>query len=251
MSPAARAWLIFAAALVSVALTARLGVWQLDRAAQKIALQEVVDQRAQLPALLASQLQADEQGARAQLQRRVHLRGTWLSDKTVFLDNRPMDGRVGFFVVTPLRLSDRGEAILVQRGWVPRDAQDRSRLPKLADTADVEVEVQGRLALAPSRLFEFSAAASGAIRQNLDAAAYALEIKQGLLPLTVLQSGPVNPQDGLLRDWAAPDLGLQKHYGYAFQWFALSALLLGLYVWFQLIRPVLQRKAKSHASREP
>jgi surfeit locus 1 family protein len=48
--------------------------------------------------------------------------------------------------------------------------------------------------------------------------------------------------DGLLRDWPAPDAGLQKHYGYAFQWFALSALILGLYVWFQLIRPRRQAR---------
>lgn len=247
MKPRARAGLILAATLVSVGLTARLGVWQLDRAAQKIALQEAIEERAQLPALEALQLRADAPGAQDQLQRRVLLRGAWLSDKTVFLDNRPMDGRVGFFVVTPLQLKGRAEAILVQRGWVPRDALDRSRLPALADAAG-EVEVQGRLALAPSRLYEFSAAASGVIRQNLDSAAYAQEINQALLPLTVLQSGPVNPQDGLLRDWAAPDLGLQKHYGYAFQWFALSALLLGLYVWFQIIRPALQRNAKQPAS---
>jgi len=250
MSPRPRSWLIFAAALISVALTARLGVWQLDRAAQKIALQEAVDARAQLPALDASQLRADTEGAALQLQRRVLLRGRWLSDKTVFLDNRPMDGRVGFFVVTPLRLSGRDEAILVQRGWVPRDAQDRSRLPTLSDAGLAEVEVRGRLALAPSRLYEFGTAASGVIRQNLDASTYAQEIKQGLLPLTVLQSGPVNPQDGLLRDWAAPDLGLHKHYGYAFQWFALSALFLGLYVWFQFIRPALQGKAQGRANHE-
>lgn len=245
MKPRTRAGLILVATLVSVGLTARLGVWQLDRAAQKIALQEAIEERAQLPALEALQLRADAPGAQDQLQRRVLLRGAWLSDKTVFLDNRPMDGRVGFFVVTPLQLKGRAEAILVQRGWVPRDALDRSRLPVLADAAG-EVEVQGRLALAPSRLYEFSAAASGVIRQNLDSAAYAQEINQALLPLTVLQSGPVNPQDGLLRDWAAPDLGLQKHYGYAFQWFALSALLLGLYVWFQLIRPFNAKRRASH-----
>ena len=46
-----------------------------------------------------------------------------------------------------------------------------------------------------------------------------------------------------LRDWAAADTGVAKHYGYAFQWFALSALLSGLYVWFQLIAP------RRHATR--
>jgi surfeit locus 1 family protein len=34
-----------------------------------------------------------------------------------------------------------------------------------------------------------------------------------------------------------------KHHGYAFQWFALSALIAGLYVWFQLLRPRLARRS--------
>ena len=43
--------------------------------------------------------------------------------------------------------------------------------------------------------------------------------------------------DGLRRDWPAPAADLGKHHGYAFQWFALSTLIMGLYVWFQLIQP--------------
>jgi surfeit locus 1 family protein len=151
-----------------------------------------------------------------------------------------MDGRAGFFVVTPLRLAGRGEAILVQRGWAPRDPLDRQRLPAVATPAG-EVEVQGRLAASPSRLLELGEGRPGAIRQNLDAAAFAVESGLALLPLTVVQAGPAGADDGLLRHWPAPDLGLQKHYGYAFQWFALCALIVGLYVWFQLLRPRLRK----------
>jgi surfeit locus 1 family protein len=43
--------------------------------------------------------------------------------------------------------------------------------------------------------------------------------------------------DGLVRDWPAPAADVHKHYGYAFQWFSLSALTLILYVWFQVLRP--------------
>jgi len=233
--------IVLLVALLGVVLTARLGWWQLDRAAQKRELQAAIDTRAALPALQGAELNAD------QLHRRVSLRGRWLADKTVFLENRPMQGKVGFFVVTPLQLSDRPEALLVQRGWLPRNNQERAQLPSL-DTPTGEVLVEGRLSASPSRLYEFAPSAGGVIRQNLDAAAYAKETGLVLLPLTVLQSGPAEEAaeglaKGLLREWAAPELGLQKHYGYAFQWFALSALLLGLYVWFQLIRPRRLRQA--------
>ena len=225
-----RRWLLLAAALAFAALTARLGVWQLDRAAQKLALQAAIDAEAALPALGNAEL------AQASLHRRVALRGTWLAERTVWLDNRPMDGRAGFYVVTPLRLMGRADTILVQRGWAPRDLADRNRLPPLATPAG-EVEVHGRLAASPSRLYELGAGSTEAIRQNLDPAAFAAETGLVLLPLTVVQTAAGGVDDGLLRHWPAPDLGLHKHYGYAFQWSALAALIAGLYVWFQLVRP--------------
>ena len=231
-----RGWLLLAAALLGAALTARLGFWQLDRAAQKLSLQAAIDDQARRPALGNAELGG------GQLHARVTLRGTWVAGRTVWLDNRPMDGRVGFFVVTPLLLAGRGEAVLVQRGWAPRNQADRNQLPPLTTPAG-EIEVSGRLAASPSRLYELGEGSAGAIRQNLDPAAFAAESGLKLLPLTVVQTADsaAGAEDGLLRHWAAPEFGLHKHYGYAFQWFALCALILVLYVWFQLIRPRLRK----------
>ena len=259
-----RRLVVLIAAILGCALTARLGIWQLDRASQKLALQARMQAQALLPPLGNADLSAHLSVSPAMIQRRVVLHGQWQPQYTVWLDNRPMSGRVGFFVVTPLLLDGTGQTILVQRGWLPRNQLDRTALPPLT-TATGSVQVQGRLALTPSRLFEFAPSTSGQIRQNLDPAAYARELHEALLPFTVWQtepsgtsapsgarlpSGPSAPGaqngpvgDGLQRDWAAPDLGLQTHYGYAFQWFALCALILGLYVWFQLVKPRrLQRR---------
>lgn len=232
----ARGWLVLLAALAGAALTARLGVWQLDRAAQKLALQAAIEAQAAQPALGNADLRGTEH-----LHRRVVLHGRWAADRTVWLDNRPMDGRTGFYVVTPLLLAGRAEAILVERGWAPRNSLDRERLPPVATPAG-DVEVVGRLAASPSRLFSLGQEAAGPIRQNLDPAAFAVESGLKLLPLTVVQTAAAGADEGLLRHWPAPDLGLQKHYGYAFQWFALCALILVLYVWFQLVRPRLRRQ---------
>lgn len=233
-----RRWIVLLAALLAVALTARLGWWQLDRAAQKIALQEAIAAQGRLTPLTAAELRAD--GEAGQLHRSVRLRGRWLEAHSVFLENRPMGGKVGFYLVTPLLLEGRNEAILVQRGWLPRDARERERLPELP-AATGPVEIEGRLIAAPARAYQLGAAGQGRIRQNLDSAAYAQEIARPLLPLTVLQLPRPGADDGLSRDWPLPDTGLQKHYGYAFQWFALAALILGLYVWFQILRPRRQR----------
>jgi surfeit locus 1 family protein len=236
-----RALVVLLAALLGAALTARLGFWQLSRAAEKERMQAALEARGAAPPLAAAELAGSPEQAAAQHYRSIRLQGRWIGGRTVFLDNRPMDGRAGFYVVTPLALED-GSAVLVQRGWVPRDATDRTRVPVLASPEGV-VRVEGRIAPPPSRLYELGAEAQGAIRQNLDLDAFAGETGLRLRPLSVQQTDDAgDADDGLLRRWPAPAIDVHKHYGYAFQWFALAALITGLYVWFQLVRPRLRRR---------
>ncbi len=239
--------IILLAALALATATGRLGVWQLDRAAQKTALQAAIDARGAMPALVPAELALSAAEAATQIHRRITLTGEWVADATVYLDNRQMNGRPGFFVITPLRLAD-GSAVLVQRGWQPRAFTDRARVV-VPRTPPGVASVVGRIGLAPARLYEFDSAASGAIRQNLDIGAFANETGLRLRPLSVLQvddrADGANPPsvdtvaaaDGLQRNWPHAVADVQRHYGYAFQWFALCALTIGLYVWFQLIQP--------------
>jgi surfeit locus 1 family protein len=241
LSPRARRVVVLVAAVATALLSARLGVWQLDRAAEKRALQHEIDSRARLPALDDASLARDAAAAQAQHYRPVHLRGTWLAGHTVFLDNRQMNGRPGFFVLTPLLLAP-DDAVLVQRGWVPRNAGDRTQVPDIPTPAG-EVELAGRVAPPPSRLFDFGQPGQGVIRQNLDLVEFQAELGRRLRPLSVQQLAPSAgaPPDGLERDWPQPALNVSMHLGYAFQWFGLCALVTGLYVWFQLLRPRLRR----------
>ncbi len=240
--------IILLAALALAAATGRLGVWQLNRAAQKIELQAAIDTRALLPPLTLPELAQSPAAAAEQTHRRITLTGEWVAASTVYLDNRQMNGRPGFFVITPLRLAD-GSAVLVQRGWQPRAFTDRARVVEPL-TAPGAVRVVGRIGSGPARLYEFDAAISGAIRQNLDIGVFASETGLRLRPLSVLQidervdatagtaaNATVDAADGLQRNWPRAVADVQKHYGYAFQWFALCALTIGLYVWFQLIQP--------------
>jgi len=110
------------------------------------------------------------------------------------------------------------------------------------DTPVGVVRIEGRIAPGLARLYEFDSAASGVIRQNLDVAAFARETGLALRPLAVVQlDGAAAPADGLQRQWTPAVLDVSKHHGYALQWFALSTLITGLYVWFQLLRPRRRR----------
>lgn len=233
-----RFWIITLAALGTVAATLALGAWQLDRGRQRAALQVAIGQRAALPPLGNAALLGAVPAADL-MHRPVVLRGTWSARHTVFLDNRQMNGRPGFFVVTPLLLEGSRSAVLVERGWAPRNFERREQLPPVASPPGI-VEIRGRIAPPPAKLYEFEGAPPGPIRQNLDLGRFAAETGLPLLAVAVRQTGD-GAHDGLLRQWPEPASGAGKNYGYAFQWWALAAVTAILYVWFQFIAP--RRKA--------
>jgi surfeit locus 1 family protein len=246
-----RFWLLTLAAVVGIAVTARLGYWQHSRANEKIVLQTTIQQQTALPSLNAQALLLSKD-ASSNLHRTVNLSGHWLERHTLFLDNRQIDGKPGFFVLTPFEFEDNvlglKKTILIQRGWVARNFLDRQQLPQIKTPLET-VSVMGRVAASPSRLYEFKGADAGKIRQNVSIAELSQEFKIDLLDVTLLQIDDVNSvasSDGLLRHWPQPNLGVDKHYGYMFQWWALSALIVILYVWFQLIRPRLRAAQKNN-----
>ena len=232
-----RCWAITLAALASCAATLALGIWQMGRAHDKLALQAAIERRQAMAPVTQKELLAAPTLVDL-VHRPVVLRGTWAAGHTVFLDNRQMRGKPGFYVVTPLKLEGSERAVLVERGWVQRNFVDREKLPAI-ETAPGLVEVRGRMAPPPAKLYEFAGAAGGAIRQNLDLAQFRAETRLDLFQFAVQQTGA--PSEGLLREWPAPATGVEKHYGYAFQWWALSGLIAILYAWFQFIAP--RRKA--------
>jgi surfeit locus 1 family protein len=228
------AW--FLVALCCSALTARLGVWQLSRAHQKLDAAALVEERAHLEPLAASALAREEAPAKAQWERRIALRGQWVAGHTVFLANRVMDGMPGFVVVTPLRLPE-GDAVVVERGWVPLDQGDPGRMPVVAPPPEGEVEVVGHLAAWPPHWIEIGRQPAGAIRQNLERAAFAAESGIALRPLALVEDAtPANAADGLARRWTPPAVNVTVNYGYAFQWFAMSIGFLVLYAWLAFFR---------------
>ncbi len=235
-----RFWVVTVAALLTAALTFSLGQWQLRRAAQKQTLQASLDQKKELPPLINAELLVSQNSIPAALvDRRIELTGRWLAEQSVYLDNRPMNAKPGFWVMTPLLLTGSDKAVLVQRGWIPRNFGDRTALAHI-ETPAQNVTLLGRMAPAPAKLYAFKGADTGSIRQNLDIPMFAAETGLPLISALVIQIDPAS--DGLQRDWAAPNTGVDKHYGYAVQWFGLCALVLGLYVWFQLLLPYRQRR---------
>lgn len=237
-------WMTLATVL-GIGLTASLGRWQLHRAAEKEALQASMDAQSDKHFVDAAMLMAG-QDSTALIHQHAVLRGHWVADQTVYLDNRQLNAKVGFFVLTPLLLEGDKQAVVVQRGWAPRNFVERDKLPPV-DTPSGWVSVEGRIAPPPSKLFEPGTPAATAIRQNLDLSQYQSQTGLSLLPVMLMQTGAAS--EGLLREWPAPTLGVEKHYGYALQWFGMAALQALLYFWFQIFKPnyLRSKDSKPHA----
>ncbi len=214
------------AAAAGIALTLALGNWQLGRGQEKTALKARLVEFARGPAINVSVREID---ARDVVFRPVEARGTFEPRYMVLIDNRVRHGVAGYHVVTPLRLGDGSRYVLVNRGWVAGSG-DRGRLPKVS-TPQGTIVVRGLAVIPGQRFFELSAnIAEGKVWQNLTLDRYRQAVPIAIQPFVIEQDPNAAPDDGLIREWLPPDIGADRHYGYAVQWFALSALILVLYL---------------------
>jgi cytochrome oxidase assembly protein ShyY1 len=123
--------------------------------------------------------------------------------------------------------------VLVMRGWLPREAE-YGKLPAFATPAGT-VTIEG-IAVASAgqvmNLGEAAPLAPKAIVQNIDPTLAAKATGLVLQPFFVQQTGPdqPDPDDVLLRVWPSPSSGIDKHRGYAFQWYALAAMAVLFFV---------------------
>lgn len=264
------------AAVAGIALTVALGNWQTRRAEAKRALQERVNAAARATPVDLSYDNVRSLAPGELGYRHVRLTGTWQPEAVIYLDNRTHAGQAGMYVIMPLLVrgpapaaaaaaaadgavtSARGvvpgpvQAVLINRGWLPRDARERTHIAPYA-TPGGTVTVEGIALENEPRLLELGTAPAPALRtlwQNLDFDAW--QRAAGMAPVhwVVRQDATTAPgaQDGLVRDWPEAGAGLDeqigKHRGYALQWYGLAALLAVLAVFFEV------RKRRRAASRQ-
>lgn len=228
-------WILLLLTALFVCITCGLGFWQLGRAQLREQIEADQARNLALPELTEAALLKLARDVQL-IHRRLSLRGEWLLQWSVFL-NRPMHGQAGFWVMTPLKL-EGGAVVLVQRGWAPRDPINPNQAPALQSVSQ-SVQISGQWITPPSRLMELGRESSQPdtsftqVRQNLDLSQY--ERETGLqIRAVVRQSSEAD--DGLSRDWPSLASKAQTNRGYAFQWFAIAAAGLILFLWFQVIR---------------
>lgn len=225
-------WRTAALTAILLPLLIALGFWQLDREAEKRALESRYASRSGLaPAPLFELPEAPAELA----YRPVLLRGEFVRDEYLLLDNRLRDGRFGYEVIALFRLEDAPGYALVNRGWVAGDSARRS-LPRVETPAPGAV-IEGQVYLppdAPFLLAEQELAVDGwprviqAVEMDKLAPALAERLGAPVYPHLIR----LNPGEAsaLAADWPVVNLSPQTHRGYAVQWFTMAAVLVLFFV---------------------
>ncbi|MDC8829300.1 SURF1 family protein [Alteromonas gilva] len=229
-----RRWPILAGCITLLAVMAMvsLGVWQLDRMAQKQhRLDSIAHKNAETPIHPFS--------ATGQWQdvRDVPVRFTGIvrHSRVLLLDNQIIKGRPGYDVIVPVLT--RGREILVNLGWVavPRS---RNELPVLA-VPQGEITIEGVLSQPGSNLFisetQTRFNSFPVVIQQLDIAELNTRWQSALPDMVVerLRSEPALSE--FTTHWQPVVMSPEKHLGYAVQWFglAIAAIVIFLSVWFR------------------
>lgn len=222
-------------AVVVIAVMVQLGNWQLSRAREKESRQEKLDALSHQPAV---SLPSEPVKLEDFQYRKTEVHGTYLPKYTVYLDNKIYRGAAGYHIITPLRIGTSPMYVLINRGWVPAE-RDRSKLPDVPVPSG-SVTVSGLATTATQKTLELSKEmVSGQVWENLDLERFRDITGLQLQPVMILQQNDVN--DGLVREWARPDLGIGKNLGYAFQWFAMASAVLIIYLVLSVKRERVQK----------
>ena len=198
-----------------------LGVWQLQRAAEKTALVAALDEAREAPPVRIDDLSLSA------LPQRVQVGGRFAAEQFL-LDNRVSNGHAGYEHLAPLVLSD-GSAVLVDLGWVA-GGQDRRVLPRVQAPAGA-ARLTG-LALAPSppvfHLSDREAFGEGwpLVVQTAEPARLATRLHRPLRPVVLYPDGSEALSARLAGLVAFPP---ERHQAYAAQWFAMAMILIALY----------------------
>ena len=219
----------FIATVLLVALGVSLGQWQERRAAEKTARQTMLTERgAGEGMVLGPQLLPREEME----YRKVRVAGEFVASFPLFLDNRPQNGKVGFYLLMPFKIAGSNTHVLVARGWLPRYTGEHDRLPEFGTpSGTVVVEGIARASMGKvMQLGEMAPVRPNAILQNLEPAQLAAATGWEVQPFFIEQAGIPEPLEKLVRDWPAPALGVDKHKGYAFQWYALAVMALLFFI---------------------
>lgn len=214
--------------LAGTALCIRLGIWQLDRLAQRRAFNAQVETERAQPVLDLNQ-QLPENIADMEW-RPVKVSGEYDFANQVALRNQYNGEQYGYHLLTPLRFN--GKTVLVDRGWIPADGNSAPPDWRKYDEETGTVTVSGQIRLEQTKPI-FGGVADRLpengtrleVWNNLDLTHIAGQMPYPILPVYIQPKPRANDTQPPIPFQPEVDLTEGPHMGYAIQWFSFATLL--------------------------
>ena len=219
-----KGWLPYALGALLVVQFVALSAWQVGRAFEKRADQQAYESQTGFTTFV--------DGMEVRPYQRIEAQGEFDGEHQVLLDNIILNSRYGHYVLTPLAYSDSEPVLIVNRGWTERSGDTVA--PAVLSVGEGRLKVRGRVGSLPRAGYRMGDAFENvgawpqhAVYPTLDE--IALTLGREVQPFVLL----MDPDDefGLVRHWVPEEMGPGRHYAYAFQWFAMGAVLAGLLTW--------------------
>ena len=206
--------------ITTLVLLISLGFWQLDRADEKRAIEDQIDSANSGDVELVTSVEF----LKDKEYYHVRLQGSYVGDKQFIYDNQIVDQISGYYVLTPLILKGTSKAVLINRGFIPWGGR-RNKLANV-DIGEKTTEVKVQISIPVKRMeLKVSETTGGfpVLIQALD-----LDEMSTIASLDFASVvGLLNPEseNGFVRKWEPYTGSIERHIGYAIQWFLMAFVL--------------------------
>ena len=206
--------------IATLVLLISLGFWQLDRADEKRAIEDQIASANSGDVELVTSVEF----LKDKEYYHVRLQGSYVGDKQFIYDNQIVDQISGYYVLTPFILKGTSKAVLINRGFIPWGGR-RDKLANV-DIGEKTTEVKVQISIPVKRMELKVSETTGdfpVLIQALD-----LDEMSTIASLDFASVvGLLNPEseNGFVRKWEPYTGSIERHIGYAIQWFLMAFVL--------------------------
>jgi surfeit locus 1 family protein len=201
-----------------------LGLWQIERGQSKTNLLDDFEKKIlEKPSYINQKSQKWD---------RVYVEGKWDGSKQILIDNVISRGIAGYKVLTPLRMKETDQLILVDRGWIKQNTY-RDQLPDIK-LMQIDEVVSGILEIPELGLVLSDDLVSKEwpkISQTKNLGVIKNEYDENIFPMILLADPTLKNSLEYIKI-TPTNMSPIKHYGYSAQWFLMFLVLCFMYVWY-------------------
>ena len=206
--------------ITTLVLLISLGFWQLDRADEKRAIEDQIASANSGDVELVTSVEF----LKDKEYYHVRLQGSYVGDKQFIYDNQIVDQISGYYVLTPFILKDTSKAVLINRGFIPWGGR-RDKLANV-DIGEKTTEVKVQISIPVKRMELKVSETTGdfpVLIQALDLGEMSTIASLDFASVV----GLLNPEseNGFVRKWEPYTGSIERHIGYAIQWFLMALVL--------------------------